>query len=87
MQFGRTALIQAASHVKTSCLSALIQAKADINHEDNVRLGANVVLVLLWGPHDAMSTHVLNVSPFDLPIRMHVEWSHSPDISCFSWED
>ena len=74
MQFGSTALTHAASHGKTACLSALIQAKADIDRQNDVRSGADVGCVLLRGPHDAMSDHVPNVSLFDLPIRMHVVW-------------
>ena len=45
------------------------------------------VRMLLRGPHDAMSTLVLNASQFDLSIRIHVVWSNSPDVCCFSWED
>ena len=59
----------------TACLAALIQAKADIDHQDGVvRLGADVLSVLLRGPHDAMFTNVPNVSLFDLPIHMHAVW-------------
>ena len=65
IQDGNTALMQAAYQEETSCLFALIQAKADINHQDRVRLGADVGCVLLWGSHDAMSTNAPNVSPFD----------------------
>ena len=83
MQNGHSALIFAAHHGKTACLSALIQAKADIHYVDGVvRLGADVGHVLIWGPHDAMSAHVLNVSLFGLPIRMHADWSHSLDDVC-----
>ena len=67
IQDGITALMFAAHQEETSCLSALIQAKTDINHQDRVmRLGADVGHVLLWGPHDAMSTNTPNVSPFDV---------------------
>ena len=83
IQDGSTALMVAAQQEETSCLSALIQAKTDINHQDRVmRLGADVGHVLIWGPHDAMSAHVLNVSLFGLPIRMHADWSHSLDDVC-----
>ena len=74
MQIGRTALMMSAVDGKIDCLSALIQAKADVDQKTVVRLGVNVVLVLIWGLHDAMSTQLPNVSLFDLPIRVHSGW-------------
>ena len=74
IQDGSTALMVAAQQEETSCLSALIQAKTDIDHQDRVRSGADVGHVLLLGSHDAMSTHVPNASPVDLRIHMHTEW-------------
>ena len=48
------------------CLSILIQAKADIDRQNDVRTGADVGYVLLGGSHDSMSSIAPNVSLFDL---------------------
>ena len=45
MQYGETALIHAALRGKTDCLSALIQAKANLDIEDIVRCSGDVVWV------------------------------------------
>ena len=71
---------------KTACLAALIQAKADVNLQADVRWVLMGCRTLVWGSHDTMSTHVPNVSPFAPPIHMYVEWWHSPDRICLWWE-
>ena len=79
--------MEAAFGGKTACLAALIQAKAELNLQDNVRWVLMGRSILVSSSHDTMSTHVPNVSPFALPIRMYVGRWHSPDASCFCWED
>ena len=50
-------------------MRALIKAKANIEHRDRVRSGADVGYVLLLGSNHAMSAHVPNVSPFGLRMQ------------------